>query len=141
MWEKFCRLEDHAPRFRSCGPEDWTPLANPPLLESMAFDPVLTDCLLIAAELSGALLQDCEVVRCRFPGRAGAFQRFPDRSETRMHLPGLFHVSLECELRVLVHAPIPGRLQKIGRRGAEIDLPAELDNVVEPFLLVGGADD
>ena len=46
----------------------------------------------------------------------------------------------EGEIGVFAHAPVDLGLQQIGRRRAQIELPAELDDVVEPLLLGGGAD-
>jgi hypothetical protein len=68
-------------------------------------------------------------------------QRAAHRIEAVANGARLRRLAGEGEVGVVAHPPVGGGLDQVGRRGAEVDLPAELDDVVEPFLLGGGRDD
>ncbi len=78
------------------------------------------------------------LVRLRLPGRTGRSQGFPDRLETVPDRACPFVFSFHRQRRVGLHAPVGRGLQETRRGRAEIDLPAALDDVVEPACLKTG---
>src|SRR5690606_22587818 len=90
-----------------------------------------------AADLSQKLLP-VFLVRVRLFRRPGATERVTHGLQTGAERPGFLMASGKCEVGVVAYATVHARLHRVGRRGAEIELPAEFDDVLEPFLLGGG---
>ena len=115
----------------------WVTAAN--MNQTVVTDGFVDKAKLCAADLAEQLLP-VFLVRMRLLRRPGVLERGTYGIQAVAHRTRLFDLAGEGKVRVLAHPRVVPGLDEIGRRGAEIELPAEFDDVVQPFFLGSGTD-